>query len=152
MKKRFALIFPLAVLTVGFAVGCGGSDDSDSEPAPTKAEFTKQADDICGKANKELQTEIKEKFGNKQPSKEEAIAFTEDTIIPSLAKQLDDLEALTPPDSDDADVGELFKTLGKDIDALREDPASSLTPDAMEASEKAAEEYGFDNCGTGGTA
>lgn len=152
MNERLALLLPLALAISAVAAGCGGSDNSDSGPAPTKAGFTKQADDICGKAYKELQSEIEDKFGNKTPSQEEAVAFTEDTIIPNLEGQLSDLQDLTPPDGDDEAVGAVFETLGKDIDTLKSDPESSLSPDAMDASLKKAEEYGFDNCGSGGSA
>jgi hypothetical protein len=160
LNKRLALLVPLALIASMIAIGCGGSDDnssdsdssSDSASAPTKAEFISQADDICGKANKELQTEIHKQFGTKTPNKADAAKFTEDSIIPNLEQQLSDLQALTPPDGDDPEVGEVFSTLGKDIDALKADPASSLSPDAMKESGQKAEAYGFDNCGSGGTA
>ncbi len=146
MKKPLAVLVPLVVLFSVFAIGCGSSDDS-SDSAPTKAEYITQADAICKESGDELQATIKSTFGNEQPTDAEIVSFTEDEIIPSLEGQLDDLRALTPPESDADSPDDIYNALEDSINTLKDDPAQSTSSDAFKEANDLANAYGMTECG-----
>src|ERR1700759_4279006 len=104
----------------GLVAGCGGggsssgstSDTTSTESAdsggeaPTKAVFIKEADKVCTDDEDELNEEIeafaKEKgiSTSEEPSEDLQIELFHDLVLPNIAKQAEDLAALTPPEGD----------------------------------------------------
>jgi hypothetical protein len=92
---------PLAVLVVSLGLAaCGGDDDSGS--APTKAEFARNADQICKSTEKEL-----EGIGKDAGSPDE-VADAIDKTIDKAQKAADDLVALERPEGDAGQTAEDF--------------------------------------------
>ena len=92
---------PLAILFVSLGLAaCGGDDDSAN--APTKAEFAKNANQICKNTQKEL-----EKIGNGNESPAE-VADAIDEVIAKSRAAADDLVALDRPDGDAGKTAEQF--------------------------------------------
>lgn len=93
---------PLAILVVSLGlVACGGDDDNGSS-APSKAEFARNADQICRNTEKELES-IGENAGNP-----EEVADAIDKVIEESKKAADDLVALERPEGDTGQTAEEF--------------------------------------------
>jgi hypothetical protein len=104
------------------AVGCGGGDDSTTQV--TKAEFTKQADSICAEGKQErkaaaegYEKEVQAKSNGRPPSselqQELANKTIDETYVPSLEKQLGQMEELSKPAADEAKISKMLKALSK---------------------------------------
>ena len=92
---------PVAILVVSLGlVACGGDDDSSS--APSKAEFAKNADQICQNTEKELES-IGQNAGNP-----DEVANAIDKVIDEAQKAADDLVALERPEGDAGQTAEEF--------------------------------------------
>jgi hypothetical protein len=105
-----------ALLVFGVLAGCGGDDDD----ALTEAQFTEQGNKICEDGGKELDAAGDAAFGSGAPTADDAEAFFDDTAIPNIRGQLDDIEALDEPED-----------LSDDLDAFLEDARAKL--DEIEA-------------------
>lgn len=145
MKKPLAVLIPIAMLSFALAIGCGNSSESDA--APTKAEFITQADAICKKSGDELQAAIKGTFGDRAPSNEEIVTFTNDEIIPNLETQLEDLRALTPPEAETDSPDDIYAAFEDGINAIKDDPASSTDDSVLKEAYDLANAYGMTECG-----
>lgn len=161
MIKR-ALVALLACLAVAaVAAGCGGGDDTtsgggetsaDSGSAPTKAAFVKEADAICTTSEKESEAEFEEfskehELGEGAPSKAQELEIAEQIVIPTIAKQQEEIAALTPPSGDEEEVEEIVDTLGEEIEAAEEDPRSALESGTFADASRMARDYGMKVCG-----
>ena len=137
-----------AALALTLAAGCG-DDGGPSEESLTKAEFIEQADAICAAGNKELNSLEPEFAAGKNPA-EIVDSFVSEELVPVLQAEHDDIEALGAPEGDEAEVENLLASLQEAIDAAEEDPmAFVISDDAFAAADKAAEDYGLQECGQG---
>ena len=92
---------PLAVLVVSLGlVACGGDDDSGG--APSKAEFARNAEQICRNTEKQL-----ENIGD-DASNPDVVANAIDKVIEEARKAADDLVALERPDGEAGQTAEQF--------------------------------------------
>ena len=92
---------PLAILVVSLGlVACGGDDDGGS--APSKAEFAKNAEQICRNTEKEL-----ENIGEDASNPDE-VANAIDKVIEESKKAANDLVALERPEGDAGQTAEEF--------------------------------------------
>lgn len=163
MIKR-ALVALIACLAIAAVVaGCGGGDDStsggdesaDSGAAPTKAAFVKEADAICQSADNELGGEIEtyeEDNGistKGEPSKAEQEEIYEQVVLPNVGKQGEEIDALTAPEGDEVEVGEIVEALNRGVEEGEADPALLVEGKSplAEASSK-ARAYGMTVCGS----
>lgn len=156
--KSLKLSLGACALILALFAGCGGDDDDSGsdEPAPTKAEYITQADEICqtnldeiGEAATALQEELNLEQGE-QPSEEDQTAFAEDDVVPGLQTMVDELRDLTPPEGDEDTVGEIYDKLDEGLDELEDDPSLIVGdegPAAFEESDQLATEYGMKVCG-----
>ncbi|MBS1845902.1 MAG: hypothetical protein JST53_15920 [Actinobacteria bacterium] len=171
MRRIAALVFALLALGL-VAAGCGGGGDStgassstdttggettdgsteSSGPAPTKAAFIKEADKVCSKAELKLSEEVLE-FAKEngidiekeeEPSDDQKTEIYEQIVLPNIANQAKELEALTPPKGDEETIEELTSTLSEE--AENADP-SNLDENTFEDASKMAQEYGLHSCG-----
>lgn len=146
--KRTALLFPALVLAVSFlAAGCGGDDDKKSDEAITKAEFIKQADEICAQGNEDIAT-ASEAIGD-SPTSDEIEAFATDTLVPNIQDQHDAIDELGAPKGDEDDVDAILGALQTGIDTLSEDPAGAMSSaeSPFTAANELAGAYGLTECG-----
>ena len=107
ITKVVALLVGVALLAL-VAVGCGSSDDdtgsTESEATLTKAEFVKQANAICKAGNDEIEAAIEE---DGEPKNEaEGEEFIEETVLPAVANQVEEISELGYPEGKDGEEAE----------------------------------------------
>ena len=133
-----------ALLATGLlASGCGGDDDE-----LTKAEFLKQGNAICANGNKEIDAAADKAFSsNQRPSNAEVKKFAEDTLIPSVEGQIDDLRDLTPPSADEDQVNAILDEDDTALDETKADPTIVASgQDPFKKANQLAKSYGLTEC------
>lgn len=150
----------VAAVVLGVGVGCGGSSD-DSESNVTKAQFVKQANVICADhaqervkaANAEYNKKVEEagetKAGSAKAKAENAELETllatllEETIVPSLRDQQEELESLDVPAADEAKIEKMLQNLDKAIDAVEKEGIPGLVANHFDPFEAEVKAYGL---------
>jgi hypothetical protein len=155
-KGLFALfaVFALALL----AAGCGSSGGSTSTASITKAEFIKQADAICAKGNKQIQTEIQAYSkkvglsGNTQPTNAQVTEIANTILVPSVQSQHDDIGALGAPSGQESQVNAILAAVQDGIDQAKKDPTTLLKSNdtTFAKANQLAKDYGLTVCGSNG--
>jgi hypothetical protein len=130
----------------------GGSEDSGA--APTKAAFIKEADKICGDADEAMNEEIlayaKENdipIEKEEPTEDQEVELFHAVVLPNIAKQAEQISALTPPAGEEETVEDITDTLTsevEDAEAVDGVPAE----DTLEEASKKAKAYGLKTCGS----
>ncbi len=146
MKLAVLVLSALALVIAG----CGSDDDT-----LTKAEFIKQADVICKKADDREAGEFvalaKSNPGEFEPpnvkkGQEKAIRVI---LIPSIQKQVKDVEALGIPEGDEEELERFFDEVESGLEKVKEDPLSidsSREKSPLYGSFKLGQAYGFKLC------
>jgi len=127
------------------AAGCGGGSDD-----LTKAEFDKQANAICKKGNQEIDKAANSVFTTKQaPSKADFEKFANDTLIPSVQKQIDQISDLNPPSADEDQVNAIVDEAQSALDQVKKDPTilENEKADPFKKANQLANAYGMNVCG-----
>jgi hypothetical protein len=152
MRRRGWALSAFVVAAAGLAAGCGGDDDGIPTGDVSKQEYIAQADEICGRGDREIERAAREAFGARgpAPSEEQVVAFAEETVIPNVQGQLDDLRELEAPEADADRIEEIYDTAQENLDALAEDPGVLNNPDANPFAEanRLARAYGLKKCGS----
>jgi hypothetical protein len=136
------------------AEGESDEGESGSGAAPTKAAFIKEADQICTAGDTKLSEEVVSFAEGKgidlekeeEPSEDQQVEIYEQIILPNIAKQAEDLEALTPPAGEEDQVEDITSTLTKEVEEAEEDP-SDIGNGTLEGASKKAQAYGLKACG-----
>ena len=126
-----------------------GSSGSDTTATITKAAFLKQGNAICANGNKEIDQASKNLGQNgEQPSQAQLEKFVNETVLPSVEKQVAALEALPVPSGDEDQVQAILDAANQGIDQGKQDP-TSLTgnSDPFAKASQLANEYGLTECG-----
>lgn len=142
MSKQISIILVLFTALAGVVAGCGGGS---SDPALTKAEFIKKADKICEKADETQGGEaIAYQRAHKDATTEKMVSVI---LLPSVLKQVEDIEALGVPSEDEQTISEFTDGVRAAVKEAEKDPGS-VTNDGGPFVEvnKLAGEYGFKNC------
>jgi hypothetical protein len=170
MTRKLAALL-VAILATGLvAAGCGGDDDDETttvEPTTTttegatgatgaevsegRAALIEEADAICAQGDEEIDAEAQELFGdsNEEPPAGEQEAFVEDTVIPNIQDQLDQLGELDPPEEDAEEFQAIIDEAQSALDELGEDPgALAGGGDPFEGVNQRAREFGLTACGS----
>lgn len=144
-KKLLTLLAALFATSALIAAGCGGDDSSSDEPAPTKAEYITQADDICAADQEEIQTAAADVSGDpSDPATQEVVT---NDVLPIYQDQLDELRGLTPPEGDEEATEGIYNALEEALSAVEEDPAAIGDPTTFADANEQATEYGLEVCG-----
>jgi hypothetical protein len=159
--KLTSTLLALLALLAGVAIaGCG--DDDDEEPQALSsgatgatgaggsldlAGFVAAADQICDEASDELAQAGREQYPEGPPTGDDAVAFAEDVVIPSLEVQYEGIAGLPVPEGEEEAVDDLLAKLQSGIDELKDDPGSFVTTDALEPASAAAKDLGLKSCG-----
>jgi hypothetical protein len=163
LSKR-VLAALLACLAIGLvAAGCGGGGDttsgggstSESGAAPTKAVFVKEADAICEKGDEELNEEVEsyaEENGistKKEPPKAQQEEVYAEVVLPNVAKQGEEIGALTPPEGDEAKVEEIVQALESGVEEAEANPGLLVEgKNPLAGASAEAKAYGMKVCGS----
>lgn len=166
-QRKIALMLAALLALAALVAGCGGggsssgstsdttsteSSDSSGE-APTKAAFIKEGDKICtddeAELNEEIEAFAKEKgiSTSEEPAEALQIELFHELVLPNIARQAEDLAALTPPEGDEATIEELTDTLSEEVEAAEEE--SGLPgEETLKGATDQARAYGFKSCGS----
>lgn len=164
LKRKLVLALVLVSALAAAVAGCGGGGSSSGSgtdsttsdaggEAPTKAVFIKEADKVCGEAEKELVEEVKvfaKENGislKKEPSATEQGELFRSVILPNIGKQAEEIAALTPPEGDEGTIEDLTETLSSEV-AEAEEESGAPADDTLKEATKKAKAYGFKTCGS----
>ena len=169
-KPRLAATLVALVALVAVVAGCGGGGSSSSSTggdstsggsteadsggaAPTKAAFIKEADKVCGDAEDELTEEVTEfaeehniPIEKSEPSEDQQTELFQEVVLPNIARQGEELAALTPPEGDEGTIEDLTSTLEDEVTEAEEEGGVGDT--ALAGATKKARAYGFKRCGS----
>lgn len=146
--KRYGCALTVVLLAVGAGAGCGGDDE---EPL-SKAEYIKQGDAICKKANAELEKQANEMFPGlgqgEQPSEEQLKTFVEDAFSANAEQRLEDLRDLPAPEGDEDTLNRIYDGFDEAVAKVEDNPGILLREgDPFRGPSQRAENYGFKECG-----
>jgi ABC-type glycerol-3-phosphate transport system substrate-binding protein len=166
-RKIAAAIFAVLAIAV-VAAGCGGGGDStggststdggsteadSGGAAPTKAAFIKEADKVCTAAENELTEEVTEfakehniPLEKEEPNKNQQTELFQEVVLPNIARQGEELAALTPPEGDEETIEDLTSTLETEVEEAEEE--GGVGDEALSGATKKAKAYGFKSCGS----
>ena len=148
MRKRIGLLVIIVAVALG-AAGCGGDDEESTTTAETltKEEFITQADQICADGDAEI-NEAGAELGQ-DPSEEDLSAFIEETVLPNLQDQREQIAELGVPEGDQGETEELLTELDSALEEATTDPSAlfSQAGDPFAEVNQLAKEYGLSECG-----
>jgi hypothetical protein len=152
LNKASLTVLAVLVALAALVVGCGGGDDSETTETLTKAEFIKQGDQICEKANEASEDEAEEfakenDFTLEKASKAQIEEAVGEVLVPNLNGQVEDLRALGAPEGDEDQIEEILVSLEGAADEIEGDPGLIFEGKTLEEPSKLAEDYGFEVCG-----
>ena len=148
--KLYASLGLVAVVAIGaLAAGCGGSDNDNTTTASlTKAAWISKADAICKAGNDQINATAKQQFGNKKPTEAQIQQFTQNTVIPNTADQIDKIKALGTPTEQGSQAEAVVNSAEATVNRVKADP-SLLTgkSDPFAQTNQMAKAYGMKVCG-----
>jgi hypothetical protein len=170
LTKRAFAAFLACLALAAVATACGGGGDSTgggdttgggesteaSGSAPTKAVFIKEADAICGDADEVMNEEVVEyaeendiPLEKEEPTEQQQVEIYEAVVLPSIAKQGEEIAELTPPAGDEATIEGITDALAAGVEEAEADP-QQLTEgkNPLAGASKQAQAYGMKSCGS----
>jgi hypothetical protein len=168
-KRKIAAVLVALLALVAVVAGCGGGGSSSSSTggdstfggsteadsggaAPTKAAFIKEADKVCTVAENELTEEVEEfaKQHNipleKEPTEDQQAELFQEVVLPNIARQGEELAALTPPEGDEETIEDITSTLESEVEEAEGE--GGVNEEALAGATKKAKAYGFKSCGS----
>jgi hypothetical protein len=148
-KLKIAVLLLGAALVSLLAVGCGSSGDSttDSTATLTKAEFVKQGNAICDAGNKEIQAGFEEVIPKgKQPTKAQISEAMETVLIPSVSKQVEEIDALGAPEGEEEAVEKFLTSAEEELEKGEEEPEALASDSSFDQTSKDAQAIGLTSC------
>ncbi len=130
--------------------GCGGGGGDGTVRALTKAQYIKQADGICSRAD-EAQQILLAGYVKKHPEAQKSPSGQEAAIIAALPPDragMEEIRSLTPPAADEQEADSLLDEMEAALGQLEEEPALALNPGEapFQSANRRAEEYGYKVC------
>jgi hypothetical protein len=157
--RGFVVVAILSVLVAaGISSGCGSDSSSnasatDEAAAPlSKAQFVKQAEEICQKGVKKkdeaVSAGLKELAATAQgaPTAQESAKLVEETVLPFYSKIVHELGQLGAPKADEVKVEKMMGEFEAALQAVEANPAAATKSNPFKATDEAAEAYGIENC------
>lgn len=128
-----------------------GSSAASKGPSLSKAQFIKQADAFCRKADSVQEVGL-QKAGKegalKNPSKAEQEKLVTEIGLPPLRVELEEISSLSPPKADEAKIGEIIQALEGAIEESEEAPIRVTLGQGnpFERVNQMAGDFGFKDC------
>ncbi|MGN6202284.1 MAG: hypothetical protein ACTHNY_07760 [Solirubrobacterales bacterium] len=138
--------------------GCGSDSSTnasatDEAAAPlTKAQFVKQAAEICQEGMKKKDEAVSaalQKLAEQAqgpPSGQETAELVEGSVLPSYRKTIDGMSQLGVPKGDEAAVEKMLGEFEAALETVEAEPAKATKSDPFKSPDEAAEAYGIENC------
>lgn len=152
MNRASLAVLAALIALAAIVAGCGGGDDSDTSDSLTKAEFIKQGDAICEKANEQSEAEA-EKFAKEndfsleRPTKAQLEEAVTEILVPNFNRQVEELNALGAPEGDEEQVEEIVVSLETAAGEIEQDPSLVFEGQVLKEPAQLAKDYGFEVCG-----
>ena len=160
MKGReVAVLAVMGILSVAaLLAGCGSSSGTnasatDEASAPlSKAQFVKQAGEICQEAAKKKDAAVTAALkelaaqAQKPPTPQESAELVEKTVIPAYKSAVDRLGQLGAPKADEAKVKKLVGEYEAALQDVEGEPAVAAKRNPFVKADAAAKAYGIANC------
>lgn len=112
--RRILFVSCIVVIASAGLTACGDDD----EERLSKADFLEQGNAICDAGNEEADEAFASISDGEEPPMEDLVALFEDTLIPSVRGQIDDLRALNPPADLEDDVNKMLDDASDAIDEI----------------------------------
>jgi len=148
-RSAAALVF---AAVVALLAACGGNGSSDTSEPLSKAEYQKQANQICKKGGKEKDQAVREGL-EEIPPKELAGEATpansrklSEKALPAFEKVVTELGELTPPVKDKATVEDFMAELEAAAAKTEANPLLLAEGDPFGKGAAAARAYGLKDC------
>ncbi len=129
-------------------VSCGGG--SDDEPALTKSQYVKQANQVCKEGLHEKDQKVKavaEQKGQEALADPEAAqSLIEEAVIPTYDSTIEELKELTPPVNDEETIAKMIGKYDSAMQATKSDPAAAFEKNPFAQADKSAAGYGLSSC------
>ena len=144
--KRSLIFLATCLLTAGLLVAGCGNDDDDGGDALSHEELITQGNEICSEGNDEVDAAAEELFSNtEQPTEEQAEAFVNDTLVPSIQGQIDDLRDLEGPSEDEDALNPILDEAETVLGELEADPAL-VEQDTFGSVNQQLDDFGLTEC------
>lgn len=141
VSTRRALVLGSAALVV-LTAGCGGGSAQ-----LTHEEFVSQGNAICAKGTAKINESGTTAFASPgSPTEAETIAFAKKVVVPTVQDELDQLRALSAPDSEEARVEEILDKVQAAVDEVKADPGLLIQDNGFEEANQLADDYGLAAC------
>jgi hypothetical protein len=138
----------VVIVAAGLISGCG----DDSSASITREQFTKQANSICERSNKERRAEFKALSAPKPNPDEswtepEMAKVIEQFFVGPYGEMIDELEALGAPAGAEEQVDALLQAMEEGLEKTEDDPIGAMNNSALfkEVNELATK-YGLTGC------
>ena len=154
MNRLIAVLAALGAIAL-IVAGCGSdSSTTDSTATLTKAEFLKQGNAICAAGNKEINAGFEKffeenEFSKKnQPTQADFQEGAEEVVIPSVRKQIEELEELEAPEGEEEKYEALFENAEAQLEKAEENPKllTDENNDLFAGVNKEAKALGLGSC------
>jgi hypothetical protein len=151
LNFRLIALIGAVMAFAAIAAGCGSSDSTtDSTASLTKAEFLKQGNAICAAGNKEINAGFEElSFDEKKgPTEAQIEEVAEDTVVPSVTKQIGEIRDLGFPSGEEETYETFLDNAEAAVEEVEEDPSSVAgNSDPFADVNKEANAIGLVKCG-----
>jgi hypothetical protein len=147
MRVRVAGLL-VAGLAVTLVLGACGDGD---EERLSQAQFVAEGNRICAQTRQVVDQAAETAFPNRGnvPTAEEIQRFADDTLVPQLKRELDELKDLNPPEDEEEDVKEIIEAgeQGADQTSTRAVLLQNKARSPLNRYAELAGEYGLETCG-----
>jgi hypothetical protein len=147
-----AIVAVVALVGAGCGGGGGGGTSSTSTGPLSKAEYITRGDTVCKLGTLAIGQAGRERFGTSNATRQQAVQFGQQVVVPSLEDTLRKLRALQPPAGDEAQTTAIYAALEKAINQLKQNPdlfVQSHQGGIFDEANRLAQAYGFKQCGQG---
>jgi hypothetical protein len=156
LSKRLIVLLAGALAIAAVVAGCGSSGDSTETDEVTialsKDEFIKQGDQICKEAEADSEAEAEDfakenGFELESASEEQLEEAISEVLVPSLNRQIDEIDALGAPEGDEGKVEAIVVALEDGSAEVEDDPSLAIKGEPLKDASRLAKAYGFKVCG-----
>lgn len=139
MRLRGARTTGVAVaVSAVVAAGCGGDE------GPTQEEFVQQANTICERHTVPIrQAAGRLLAGGKLPEPREFMQLTQQTIIPELTAQVNELRQLEAPEGRSEEFQQFVEASAAARERIAQDPSALTNPSNFEEVNRQAQQLGL---------
>jgi hypothetical protein len=150
---RWIVLGAGALAVALIVVGCGGSSsDETSANAISKAAFAKKANAICQKGTERMASSFAKYLKKGEvthPSQAVQEELVGEVLVPSVKREIKELQALGAPSGDEDKVNEIITALEEGVETAEGNPeaVTSSSDVVFGIASRLAGEYGLEVCG-----